>query len=93
VALEGLSRGCYLLGSDVGGIPEIIDRPGRGMLFPVENSAILARKIRECMGRNRAIPEGMRDVAAGIRAEFAPDACAGRLLETYGADLAERERG
>jgi glycosyltransferase involved in cell wall biosynthesis len=92
-ALEGLSRGCYLLGSDVGGIPEIIDRPGRGMLFPVENSAILARKIRECMSRNQESPEGMRDVAAGIRAEFAPDACARRLLETYGADLAERERG
>ena len=47
VALEGLSRGCFLLGSDVGGIPEIIDRPERGSLFPSENSAILAVKIRD----------------------------------------------
>ncbi|MDB5047666.1 MAG: family 2 glycosyl transferase [Fibrobacteres bacterium] len=92
-ALEGLSRGCYLLGSDVGGIPEIIDRPGRGMLFPVENSAFLAQKIRECMRRDREIPESMREVAAGVRAEFAPEACARRLLETYGPNLAERDRG
>ncbi|HKP96788.1 MAG TPA: glycosyltransferase family 4 protein [Fibrobacteria bacterium] len=92
-ALEGLSRGCYLLGSDVGGIPEIIDRPGRGMLFPAENSAILGRKIRECKRRDREIPESMPEVAAGIRAEFAPDVCALRLLETYGPNLAERDRG
>lgn len=91
-ALEGLSRGCYLLGSDVGGIPEIIDRPGRGMLFPVENSAILGRKIRECRRRDRELPESMREVAAGIRTEFAPEACARRLLETYGANIAERDR-
>jgi glycosyltransferase involved in cell wall biosynthesis len=91
-ALEGLSRGCYLLGSDVGGIPEIIDRPGRGMLFPAENSAFLAQKIREWMRRGPRIPENMKDVAAGIRAEFAPDACASRLLETYGPNLPERDR-
>ena len=91
-ALEGLSRGCYLLGSDVGGIPEIIDRPGRGMLFPVENSAILAQKIRECMRRDREIPESMREVAAGIRAEFAPEVCARRLLETYGPERSEKDR-
>lgn len=83
-ALEGLSRGCRLLGSDVGGIPEIIDRRERGELFPPENSAILAGKIREWKLRNRAIPREMRDVASGMRAEFAPDACARRLLETYG---------
>ncbi len=91
-ALEGLSRGCFLMGSDVGGIPEIIDRPARGMLFPAENSAILAGKIREWMSRDRSIPGDMKDVAAGIRAEFAPEACARRLLETYGPKLPERDR-
>jgi glycosyltransferase involved in cell wall biosynthesis len=90
VALEALSRGCYVIGSAVGGIPEIIDRPERGALFPPENSAILGRKIREWRARNPSIPPGMRDVAAALRAEFAPDACARRLLETYGADLGER---
>jgi glycogen(starch) synthase len=103
-ALEGLSRGCFLLGSDVGGIPEIIDRPTRGLLFPAENSAILGQKIREWMRRNQSVPRdavaqgdqgipmNMKDVAAGIRAEFAPDACAARLLETYGPSLPQRVR-
>ncbi|MEO7426825.1 MAG: glycosyltransferase family 4 protein [Fibrobacteria bacterium] len=92
-ALEGLSRGCFLLGSDVGGIPEIIDRPARGRLFPAENSAILAEKIRECKLREGEIPKSMREVAASIRAEFAPEACATRLLETYGTKFTARDRG
>ncbi|MDQ2999782.1 MAG: glycosyltransferase family 4 protein [Fibrobacterota bacterium] len=97
-ALEGLSRGCYLLGSDVGGIPEIIDRPSRGMLFPAENSAFLAQKIRECIHRipvnpgGIEIPENMREVAAEIGTEFAPEACALRLLETYGPNFLEGNR-
>src|SRR5690606_35149276 len=91
-ALEGLSRGCFLIGSEVGGIPEIIDRPGRCELFPPENSAMLARKIRECRQRDRELPESMRAAAAGIRAEFAPEACVERLLETYGAEFPERHR-
>jgi glycosyltransferase involved in cell wall biosynthesis len=89
-ALEALSRGCYVIGSDVGGIPEIVDRPSRGALFPPENSAILARKIREWSLRNRGIPAAIREEADAIRAEFAPDACARRLLGTYGEHAGER---
>jgi glycosyltransferase involved in cell wall biosynthesis len=91
VALEALSRGCYVIGSDVGGIPEIIDRPGRGSLFPPENSALLAGKIREWITRNRGTPAGMRAEADAIRAEFSPDACARRLLSTYGDLAPERD--
>lgn len=91
VALEALSRGCYVIGSDVGGIPEIVDRPERGTLFPPENSAILAGKIREWITRNRGTPAAMRAEADAIRAEFAPDACARRLLSTYGDHAPERD--
>jgi glycosyltransferase involved in cell wall biosynthesis len=91
-ALEGLSRGCFLLGSDAGGIPEIIDRPGRGMLFASENSTQLAGKIRECRRRDRAISDGMREIAEEIRSEFEPEACYLRLMETYGANLPQRDR-
>ncbi len=92
-ALEGLSRGCHLIGSDVGGIPEIIDRAGRGMLFAPENSTLLAEKIRECRRREREISEGMRGIAKDIRSEFDPEACYLRLMETYGADLSQRDQG
>lgn len=90
VALEGLSRGCYLIGSNVGGIPEIIDHVGRGMLFEPENSTQLAEKIRECRRRKREISEGRRESVEQIRNEFAPGACYQRLMEVYGADLSQR---
>src|SRR6185369_8633477 len=81
-ALEALSRGCYVIGSDVGGIPEIVDRPARGTLFPPENKAILARKIREWSVRSRDVPDGTHEATEDIRLEFSPDACARRLLRT-----------
>jgi glycogen synthase len=92
VALEALSRGCFLLGSQVGGIPEIIDRPARGVLFPAENSAFLAGKIREYRLREWEFPGSMQAVAASIGEEFAPGACASRLLGTYGPGPAQRDR-
>ncbi len=90
VALEGLSRGCYLIGSNVGGIPEIIDHVGRGMLFEPENSTQLAEKIRECRRRKQDISEGRRESVEQIRNEFAPEACYRRLMEVYDADLLQR---
>jgi glycosyltransferase involved in cell wall biosynthesis len=88
-ALEALSRGCYVIGSDVGGIPEIVDRPSRGSLFPPGNSAILAGKIREWCVRNRGNPADMRGEAAALRKEFSPEACARRLLGIYGGSAPE----
>lgn len=87
VALEGLSRGCYLVGSQIGGIPEIIDRASRGILFESENSTQLAGKIRECICRDREISENARDIVEQIRSEFSPEACYIRLMEVYGADF------
>lgn len=93
VALEGLSRGCYVIASDAGGLPEIIDRPERGELFPVENSTQLARKIRECRRRDRGILEQAKAVAGKMREEFAPEACYLRLLEAYGKELSRPAGG
>ncbi len=94
-ALEGLSRGCLLVGSRVGGIPEIIDRPGRGQLFPPGDSAFLARIMGECRqrgflpgaerpGTGGSLPEALAENAEAMRAEFGPEACYRRLLEGYG---------
>jgi glycosyltransferase involved in cell wall biosynthesis len=93
VALEGLSRGCFVLGSDVGGLPEIIDRPERGELFAPENSTQLARKIRECRRRDRLILEECRINAERMREDFAPEACYRRLLQAYGKELPQRAGG
>lgn len=44
--LEGMARGLPVVATDVGGIPEIIDRD---MLVPIRNSAALAEKIVSVM--------------------------------------------
>jgi hypothetical protein len=77
----------------VGGIPEIIDRPDRGELFPAENSATLGRKMGEYRKRARNLTSLLpllRKSAEELRAEFGPEDCYRRLLETYGAELGER---
>ena len=95
-ALEALSRGCYLIGSEVGGIPEIIDRPERGRLFQVENSAMLGRIMGESKrrdflsARSGEIPDALRRNAEEMRVEFGPEACYRQLMEAYGAKLDER---
>lgn len=88
VALEGLSRGCFLIGSNVGGIPEIIDRPSRGMLFEVENSTQLAEKIRECMHREFEIAAGRATVVNELNLEFSSEKTYQDLMEIYGDEFA-----
>lgn len=96
-ALEGLSRGCYLLGSRVGGLPEIIDRPSRGRLFPAGDSAFLGRIMGECrqrefLGRgDGSYPKVLEGNVEEMRAELGPEACYRRLLEAYGPDFGERD--
>ena len=60
VAVEAMSRGKVVIGSNVGGIPEIIDDGETGFLVPPDNPADLAEKlsflcaepdIRKKMGR------------------------------------------
>lgn len=93
-ALEGLSRGCILVGSEVGGLPEILDRPSRGSLFPAENRALLARIMGELRERARDLPADQRRNAEEMRAEFGPEACYRRLLEAYDTEDPEgAERG
>ncbi len=91
VALEAISRGCYILASDVGGLPEIVKSRERGELFEPENRAQLAGKIRECRGRWEGLSAGLRMTSESFQSEFGPEAGYRRMMEAYGASgLAER---
>lgn len=46
ILIEGLSAGLPLVGSDVGGIPNLIEDGGNGFVFPSGNSSILAQHLR-----------------------------------------------
>ncbi len=84
VALEALSRGCYLLGSHVGGLPEIISEPEAGSLFEPENSAQLAQKIGECQEREEPILSGAKAHAERFQARYSEKAAYDRLLSLLG---------
>lgn len=48
VVLEGMIAGCVVIGSDTGGIPDIIESGQTGYLFPPGNSNELTARIVEC---------------------------------------------
>ncbi len=60
VALEGLSAKIPVIGSDVGGLAEIIRDSENGFLFPMGDVAALAHRMRTILEKP-AILEGMRE--------------------------------
>jgi len=88
VVLEALARGVPVVGSALGGMPELIDPGVTGDLVPANNPAALAAALRPYV----ASPErafAMRDAArASIVAEFAPERHLERIAALYG--VAER---
>jgi len=48
-AVEGMARGCVLIASDTGGLPEVIRDGIDGLLHEPESSASLTNKIQELM--------------------------------------------
>jgi glycosyltransferase involved in cell wall biosynthesis len=47
--IEALASGCLVIGSTVGGIPEVITNPTLGLLVPPENPTALAAAMRQAM--------------------------------------------
>ncbi len=81
-ALEGMSRGCCILASDAGGLPETV--AGAGMLFEPGNPAELAQKMRELMQDEAGALRLGRDNARRMQRDFRPEACYRRLMDSYG---------
>lgn len=84
VALEALSRGCHVLGSRVGGMPEIISESGAGGLFEPENSAQLAQKIGECQESGERILSEAKEHAERFHARYSEVIAYRRLLSLFG---------
>ncbi len=88
VVLEALARGTPVIGSDLGGMPELIEPGATGELVPANDPAALAAALTPYV-RDPARAFAMRDRArATIVTEFAPQ----RHLDRIGAMYAVAER-
>jgi glycosyltransferase involved in cell wall biosynthesis len=87
VLAEALACGTPCVGSNDGGIPEIIDRPEVGRLFDGEEPDALAAALLEAF----ALAEDPATVAAcrARAADFSSDRCTERYLELYRELLGE----
>jgi glycosyltransferase involved in cell wall biosynthesis len=87
--VEALLAGSAVVGSRVGGIPEVVQDGETGLLFgdgDVEGLAgALARLIQDHALRDRLSAEGLRRV----KDRYAPDSAARRFLDLYD-DIAGR---
>lgn len=85
--VEAMALGLPVVGTDVGGIPDVIGRDEAGRLIPTDDSAALAAALAE-LGRDGRLREKLGD-AARTRAELFSTAVAdARLLQLY-AELVE----
>lgn len=90
--LEAMACGCAVVGSHVGGTPELIGSEERGLLFPPGNAVDLAAKLKVYM----ANPVLRRDYASRA-ARFAAqklniESAATRLAEIYESALERASR-
>jgi glycosyltransferase involved in cell wall biosynthesis len=81
--VEALGFGCPTVASDVGGIPEILDRDRTGLLFAAGDSSDLARKVMTLFERPELAAELGRQAAIDIGARLTPAAIARRTLDYY----------
>jgi glycosyltransferase involved in cell wall biosynthesis len=91
VVLEAMACGTPVIGSPVGGMPEMI-RPGvTGQLFPVEDVECLRAAVREVLEdpvRHAAMSANCRRVAVE---EYSLELHARRYMELYESIIAGRE--
>jgi glycosyltransferase involved in cell wall biosynthesis len=87
VLAESLACGTPVVGSNDGGIPEIVDRPGIGRLFDGDDPAVLARALLEVL---ELAGDPATAGACRIRAgDFSTDRCTASYLALY-RELLER---
>jgi glycosyltransferase involved in cell wall biosynthesis len=81
VLVEALACGRPVVGTDHGGIPEIVDRPQIGRTFPPDDEEALARALLEAM--DMAGDAGMESACRARAEDFSAERCAAAYEELY----------
>jgi len=81
--LEAFALGKPVIGSDIGGIPELIDDGINGLLFETGNSQELSEKIAYLTSRPRLREQMGRNARKKVEEEYNPELYYERLMEIY----------
>jgi glycosyltransferase involved in cell wall biosynthesis len=81
--LEGLSRGCFLLASDAGGNPELLEGGLIGEIFKSGDAEDLAKKMRKLQGDPLAVQKAWEENPKLMSTLFNPTQCLRDLEDSY----------
>lgn len=82
VVVEGLATGCLVVGTDAGGIPEIIRNEVNGLLVPVRDHDSLAQAIIR-LGQDRVLAAQLRHNGIEMARHFDSDRHSRKMQDLY----------
>ena len=83
IGLQALACGTAVVGSDVGGIPEIVREGETGRIFPVNDAARLAARIQETLTQPEQTTHMAGRGLALVKAEYSFEAMLDKLEVIY----------
>ena len=89
VLIEAISRGCFILASQTGGIPEIVEEPEYGWTFLVGDPQSLAEKMRKWIHADYQIPA---DKITRALKKYAPKKWLESMWNIYACETMERQK-
>ncbi len=89
-ALEALACGLVVVGSDVGGLPEVVQQPETGTLVPVGRTDEMSQAVLQWLSDDAAWALGS-DAARSRASAFGPERAVGAYVAQYRAVLARND--